>query len=264
MTTIVRAHDVARTDHAHAGAVLRPEVDAMHKLLRALATSEWLLPTECAGWKVRDIVAHVIGNAEVTLDSDLMAQRISEGTTRYPELYRLDAMNERAVDAWRDRDATELVAEFARLWQRVLEVLPEMPESAREQTFDTGYPGASPISLGYIVDVVLARDLWMHRVDICRASGRAFPSHDHDRAVVEQVLRDLDDSWAAPPIVLELTGVVTGDWQIGTDGPVATVQGDTLEVMRNLSGRTDPEPELTVQRGDPTVLNELRAARVPF
>lgn len=263
MTTIVRAHDVARTDHAHAAELLRPEVDAMAALLGTLSAEEWGLPTECSRWNVRDIVAHMIGNAEITLDPDLMAQRVRDGTTTYPELYRLDAMNEMAVDAWRGRAAGELVTEFTRIWRQMVEALPGMPESARKQEFDTGYPDAPPIRLGYVVDIIFTRDLWMHRVDICRATGREFATDQHDRGVIEQALRDLDGEWVGPPIVLELTGAVPGDWQIGTGGAVATVQGDTVGVMRNLSGRTAPEPELTV-RGDTTVLDAVRATRVPF
>lgn len=263
MSTIVRAHDVARIDHAHAVELLRPEVDATGALLGELSADEWLLPTECAGWTVRDIAAHVMGNAEITLDPDLMERRFQEGTARYPELYRLDALNEMAVDAGRDRQATELAGEFSRVWHRAVEALPDIPGSARGQTFDTGYPGVPPIRLGYVVDVILVRDLWMHRVDICRATGRSFENHEHDRPVVEQALRDLDDGWTEPSLVLDLTGAVVGDWQLGADGAVATVQVDAVDLMRNLSGRTDPEPELIV-RGDTSVRDAVRAARVPF
>jgi uncharacterized protein (TIGR03083 family) len=262
MTTIVRAHDVARTEHAHAVDLLRPEVEAMRALLGELSEQEWLMPTDCPRWSVRDVVAHVLGNAEVTLAPELMALRVHEGSMRYPQLYRLDAMNEMAVDTWRDRPPAELFAEFTPLWRQVIKMLPGLPEDVRAQTFDSRYPGAPPVPLGYVVDVILTRDMWMHRIDICQATGRSFTAHEHDRGVVEQVLRDLDDAWAGPPLVLELTGAVSGDWQIGADTPVATVQGDAVGVMRMLSGRTAPEP--TVQRGESTVLGALREARVPF
>ena len=262
MTTIVRAHDVARTDHDHVAELLAPEVEATHALLSGLTAEEWRLPTDCAGWSVHDIVGHMIGNAENTLDFDLLAERIEEGGRRYPDLPRLDGMNEMAVQAWRERPAGELVSGFAQLWRKLLHVLPEMPEQAREHRFDTGYPEVAPISLGYVVDVILTRDMWMHRIDICRAADRTFAMHDHDRGVVEQVLRDLDDEWAGSSFVLELGGVVTGDWQIGPDAPVATVAGDALDLMRSLSGRS--VPELTLQRGDRTVVDALRAARLLF
>ncbi|MBB5158192.1 maleylpyruvate isomerase family mycothiol-dependent enzyme [Saccharopolyspora phatthalungensis] len=264
MATVVRAHDVARTEHDHAAALLRPEVEAMRTVLAGLSDQEWLAPTECPRWAVREVVSHVLGNAEVTLAPDLMALRLRDGATRYPQLMRLDAMNEMAVDAWRDRQPRELLAEFTPLWRRVVETLPGLGESVRAQLFDSGYPGAPPVSLGYVVDVILARDMWMHRVDICRATGRALMPHEHDRGVVEQVLRDLDDVWGGPAFVLELTGAVAGDWQIGTGVPVATVQGDAVDVLRTLSGRAEPEPELITRRGDPTVLGAMRAARVPF
>ncbi|QUH01236.1 maleylpyruvate isomerase family mycothiol-dependent enzyme [Saccharopolyspora erythraea] len=262
MTTIVRAHDVARTDHDHAADLLLPEVDAMRDLLGALTPEEWRRPTECTGWNVHDVVAHLVGNAENALDTELLARRVREGAARYAGRPRLDAMNEVAVDAWRDRPDDELLAEFDRLWPQVLQALPEMPEQARDLRFDTGYPDVPPLSLGYVVDVILTRDMWMHRVDICRATGRTFAMHPHDLGVAEQVLRDLDDEWAGPPFVLELSGLVNGDWRIGDDAPEATVEGDAMDVLRGLSGRTSPD--LTVMRGDSGVADPIRAARVLF
>jgi uncharacterized protein (TIGR03083 family) len=264
MSTIMRAHDVARTDHDHAAELLRPEVRATEAMLHDLTPGEWRLPTDCERWDVHDIVAHLVGNAEITLDPDLMEQRAREGAARFPELYLLDAMNEMAAVAWRDRPPASLIDEHARLWSQVIDALPTMPESARARTFDAGYPGVPPFTFGYITDVILARDMWMHRVDICRATGRACVAGEHSRGIVEQVLRDLDDMWDGPPVVLELTAGVPGSWQIGAGSPVATVRADAVDFVRNLSGRTRPEPELTLLHGDSNVLDMLRAARVPF
>ena len=264
MSTITRAHDVIRTDHEHATDLLRPEVHATEVLLRDLAPYEWSLRTDCVRWEVRDVVAHMLANAESVLDADLMEERIREGERRYPELYRLDAFNEAGVQAWADQHPASLVNEFTRLWRRAIDVLREMPESARSQTFDAGYPGVPPIELGYVWDVVFTRDMWMHRIDLCRATQRDFAAGAHTRGVVEQVLRDLDDVWSGPAVVLDLTGAVAGDWQFGQGEAAATVRVDTVEFLRALSGRTEPQPEFTVLRGDPAVLDTLRAARVPF
>ena len=38
--------------------------------------------------------------------------------------------------------------------------------------------------LGYVLDVLGLRDLWMHRVDLARATGRPLALGDHDRVVV--------------------------------------------------------------------------------
>src|ERR1019366_8974536 len=43
-------------------------------------------------------------------------------------------------------------------------------------------------TIGYLVDVVLTRDTWVHRVDIARATGRALElTVDHDAVLVADV-----------------------------------------------------------------------------
>lgn len=262
MTTITRAHDVARTEHGHAIELISAEVNAMGAVVRGLAPSDWLLPTDCTGWDVHSLVAHIVGNAENILDPDLMQRRAREGTEKYPQLYLVDAMNEMAVDDWRDKPSTALVDEFNRLWPRAVEALRTMPESARQQTFESGYPDVPTLTFGYICDVIFTRDMWMHRVDLCRATGKPFAPGEHSRDVIAQILRDLDDAWEGDSFVLELTGATTGDWQIGAGEPVLTVGCDAVEFLRNLSGRTEPEPALTVVRGDPALLDMVREARL--
>jgi hypothetical protein len=60
--------------------------------------------------------------------------------------------------------------------------------------------------LGYLIDTVYLRDLWMHRVDAARAVSRPLElSADQDGRIVADVVAD----WArrhGQPFVLELTG----------------------------------------------------------
>jgi hypothetical protein len=44
----------------------------------------------------------------------------------------------------------------------------------------SGMPNVGPLSLGYINESLLPRDLWMHRVDITRATGRPRAIADHE------------------------------------------------------------------------------------
>ena len=41
----------------------------------------------------------------------------------------------------------------------------------RAGTLSTGLPGESDWTVGYLMDVVFTRDVWMHRVDLSRATG---------------------------------------------------------------------------------------------
>jgi hypothetical protein len=89
--------------------------------------------------------------------------------------------------------------------------------------------------IGFLLDVVLTRDVWMHRVDIARATGR-LPrlTPDHDRVLVADVVSE----WAqrhGRPFRLRLTGPAGGEWSSGAGGE--QLELDAVEFCRLLSGR---------------------------
>ena len=46
-------------------------------------------------------------------------------------------------------------------------------------------------TIGFVTDVILTRDPWMHRVDLARATGRAMAlTADHDGVIVDDVVRE--------------------------------------------------------------------------
>ena len=101
------------------------------------------------------------------------------------------------------------------------------------------HPGQSRWPVAYLLDVILNRDLWMHRVDLSRATGRPLVSGGHDQQIVAQVVRDLALGWSAAPVALELTGPAGGFWRLGSGDPVAVVRADAVAYLRALSGRDD-------------------------
>lgn len=90
-------------------------------------------------------------------------------------------------------------------------------------------------NVGYSVDVILARDTWLHRHDI--ATHSMTTSDPTSAEVVAQVVRDLALAWHDPGIVLTLTGAEGGTWLIGTDRNAPTASVPAVEFLRHLSGR---------------------------
>jgi len=97
--------------------------------------------------------------------------------------------------------------------------------------------------LGYLLDVILVRDPWMHRVDISRAVGRPMVlTADHDGRIVADVVAE----WAGRhgrPFTLHLTGPAGGSYVQGTAGP--DLELDAVEFCRILSRRAPGDGLLT-------------------
>jgi hypothetical protein len=89
--------------------------------------------------------------------------------------------------------------------------------------------------IGFLLDVVLTRDVWMHRVDLCVATGREPElTPDHDGLLVADVVAE----WAqrhGRPYRLRLTGPAGGEWSSGADGEELAL--DAVEFCRLVSGR---------------------------
>ena len=92
--------------------------------------------------------------------------------------------------------------------------------------------------LGYLIDTIYLRDLWMHRVDVAHALDR--PMHlsaEHDGRIVADVVAE----WArrhGKPFVLELTGPAGGTYGHATDvADIEHLSIDAIEFCRLLAGR---------------------------
>lgn len=89
------------------------------------------------------------------------------------------------------------------------------------------------------MDRIYTRDVWMHRVDICRATGRELVlTAAHDGRIVGDVV----DEWLklhGKPVELRLSGSAGGSWTQGTGGEVLEL--DAVEFCRIVSGRAEGE-----------------------
>ena len=254
---------IARPDRDEVARVGLAELAELDTLLGSLDAGDWYRPT-ASGWTVHEMVAHVVGQHAETARPWTIAGRVRAARRRFPSMSALDAHNALQVAAFGPQSGPELRARLARVGQRAVRMRRRTPSFVRRQRTERTFPGERLVEpeLAYVLDVLSNRDIWMHWLEIARATGREFAVGAHDRLVVAQVMRDLAMGWTGPPLVLELTGPAGGTWQVGDGEPVASARAGTLDCLWQLSGRPgSPVPQVS---GDPAAAGALRAARVVF
>jgi uncharacterized protein (TIGR03083 family) len=261
--TLIPARTVPRTGRRDAVRLVAAQQAATLDLLRTLDAADWNRPTDCAGWTVADVVAHLVGQFEETARPWVMLRRLRAAARIHPGLPRIDGHNLRQVDELGGLSPAELLAALERFGPRASAALGRLPEPIRRTRASRLFPGAVLVedSVGYVFDVLAPRDTWMHRVDLARATGHDLITIPGDAEVVGQVVRELGDRWTSAPVVLSLTGDAGGSWILGDGRPVGTLTADTVDCMRSLSGRVLTGSDV---HGDPAAAHALAAARVEF
>jgi uncharacterized protein (TIGR03083 family) len=263
-TAAISARQIAPITPDRVAEVAAAELQACLALLSSLDDRDWAAPTDCAGWTVHELTAHLVGQYQGLAKPGVYLRRHRQAHRRYPALSRLDADNHQQIDDLGGRTGPELAAMLAMIGPKAIRARRRVPGLVRRQRIGWMYP-EEPLPddrLSYMLDVLGLRDPWMHRVDIARATSRPLLLGAYDRVITAQVIADLAQAWNGPPALLELTGPAGGRWSLGNSPPAATVQADAVEYLRSLSGRND-HPDLHVT-GDPTAAAAAIAARVVF
>jgi uncharacterized protein (TIGR03083 family) len=261
--SFVAAARLPQTDPHQAAGIGQAEGGATLALLRALGDGDWRRPTDCTEWDVRALVAHLVAQCEDSIRPGTLLRRELVGRRRYPGRTAVDAHMAVGVDDHRKASGPELVERFALLWPRAVRARRRRPGFLRRLKINSGIPGQPRWPVAYLLDVIGNRDLWMHRVDLARATGRPLVIGDQDQQIVAQVIRDLAQAWSAAPVALELTGRAGGCWLLGASDPVAVVRADAVAYLRTLSGRGD-DVALDLLAGQASALTPIRQARVAF
>jgi uncharacterized protein (TIGR03083 family) len=259
-----RAAHLAQTDPDVARAHAAAEYDALVSMVDAFAAEDWDRPTDCTGWRVRDMVAHVAGAAEEACRLPVMVrhQAAALNGVRRRDGALVDLLCAVQIADRSGLSDVELAADLRRWATGAPDGRRRRPGLLRRVPLP-GFAGLRRgARLSYLLDVVYVRDVWLHRVDLHRATGVDLPVSSAEGEVVAQVVRDLDLEWDAPALVLELTGRGAGRWTVGAGEPFAAVTEDAVALMRLLSGRSDECALVT--DGDPAAADRLRAVRVVF
>lgn len=232
---------IAPLAHAEAMDLQARELDRALTLLRSLDERDWAAPTDCPDWDVRRMYLHVLGACE---SGARMRENVHQLTAARSRRKRLGGPLEAALSAVQvqDRDdlgPAELVARLAAVAPRTVSARRRMPGLLRDHVrLAVDGPVHEKWTLGYLVGPVYLRDLWMHRVDAARATGRALElTPEHDGRIVADVVAE----WArrhGRPFVLELHGPAGGTYAHEPGSPaVERLDLDAVEFCRTLAGR---------------------------
>ena len=235
MTTAATFPPSWSIERSAAPALANAAYDRFLELLRDLVDDDWGLPTDCTRWTVRDIVAHVLGWAETTTMRQFMRlNRLGKPVARELGAPLIDGMNEVLVRQRASLPPSTLVERLERIAPKAVTARARVPAPLRLLPINTP---EGRINLGYLNDHVFTRDLWIHRVDIGRATGREISlTAEHDGRIVADVVA----AWAdrhRRPFRLELEGAAGGVYQRGSAGDEHRL--DAVEFCRIVSGRVE-------------------------
>lgn len=196
---------------------LLAELDNFGELVASLEDAALDKPTRCAGWTVRDVAGHVVGQVTDVVEGRLDGLGTPEVTERQAK--------ERA-----GRSGKELAAELAEDRTRTAEMMTLFDDAAWNGPVGAGIPGT-------LADGVLALwyDGYLHADDIRAALGMPSSRGNGLRASVHHVADfHQDTQWG--PATLALDGIEV----IEVRGGGEKVTGDPLEFVLVATGRADP------------------------
>lgn len=212
----------------------------------------WGRPTDCAGWTVRDLVGHMVGamrSASSLREMASQQREINRRARRDRDADPVDIMTAVQVELAAGLSEADLVAQCRALVDPATRGRRRTPAPLRRLVRFPVLVGGVEESwrLGYLVDVVLTRDAWLHRVDLARALGVApVLTRDHDARIVADVVAE----WGrrhGRPARLHLTGPAGGRYLLPDSTlpvepiepvrPADVLTMDAVEFCRVLSGR---------------------------
>jgi uncharacterized protein (TIGR03083 family) len=235
--TVMPVEEIPALEHEEAMDLAAADYDRMLTLVDRLDGPDWTQPTDCSGWDVKAMIGHLLGMLELQADPEDRMRQLKMATEEAQKSgrLRLDALTALQVREHAALSTHEVRAELHLAAPRGLAARRAMPAEFRATPYDPQLPGQSGWTFGYLFDVIHTRDPWLHRIDICRATGQQLDlSASHDGRIVADVVAE----WArahAQRFSLELTGPAGGSFIGQGGGPSLTL--DAVEFCRTLSGR---------------------------
>jgi uncharacterized protein (TIGR03083 family) len=232
------------------------EYDRCSEVFGSLEPDQWAAPTDCPAWNVRQMAAHMLGMVEMaaSIRESLRQQRAASRIAGRTGVVYIDALTQLQVDERADWTPDRITERFRARAPKAAAGRRRTPAFVRPRTMSVRFDinGAEESwTFGYLIDIILTRDPWMHRLDIARATGA--PLHltaDHDGVIVANVVAEWADRHGKD-FALTLTGPAGGTWVTGENGPSLTL--DAIDFCRAVS-----------RRSASVSLDELMNTEVPY
>jgi uncharacterized protein (TIGR03083 family) len=230
---------VSVLDRGVAIRLMADEYERTADLVESLGPDDWGRPTDCALWDVHDMVAHMLG---MTVMAGSLAEIVRQNARAARRGGGLDNLTAVQVEERAGQTGPQLAAAFRAAGRKTAAARAGRPAWLRRLPMPEDQvvgPATERWSIGYLNDVILTRDPFMHRIDISRATGRELVlSAGHDGVLVA----DIAAEWAARlgrPCTLRLTGPAGGSWTFGSGAGSGgeELEMDAVEFAREVSGR---------------------------
>jgi len=239
-TTTTRVEDIDGITRSEVRGLAATENERALDQLRSVGGDDWSRPTDCTAWDVRALAGHVLGGIEAFTSIRELMHQMRAGKKAAGDGPFIDGMTavqvrERAGLTWE-----QLLERLAQAGPRAARFRAQVPGVFRRMPMKEEVGGVEETwRMGYLLDVILTRDTWMHRVDLARATGRELVlTPDHDGRIVADVVGE----WArrhGKPFTLHLDGAAGGTFTKGAGGD--EIRLDAVEFCRTLSGRAAGE-----------------------
>jgi uncharacterized protein (TIGR03083 family) len=215
------------------------EYERVVTMFESCTPQQWDTPTDCPGWDVRAMAGHMLGMAQmIATVPELVRQQMASGiAAKKKGVLSIDALTALQVAKNAKLRTSALVENMRMAGPRAVRGRRRVPALIRnlpmpEAQIVGGQPEAW--TFGFLFDIILTRDPFMHRIDISAVTGiplNATPTHEG--VLVDDIVRE----WATrhgQDFRLELSGPAGGTWGAGEGEPMTM---DAFEFCRVLAGR---------------------------
>ena len=214
--------------HDEAQALATAEAEQVLAVLELLEGDDWQQPTYCTAWTVRDMVAHLAGACAGYASWTEFRRQYLQNPHLNETGAQVDGINKRQILDRAERTTAELVDEFRTAAPRAIRTRYRLPWLLRNLTIPFG-PPLGTAKVAYLTDTIYTRDQWMHRYDLCAATGNSMVvSAEHDGRILALVVLDLarklERMLGTQSVDLALRGAGDPVYRLGvSDAPAGTI-----------------------------------------